>query len=103
MELSEIKSPVSLKAYSRNKGSHFFDSYSVHFYQESKKYLIKYAGNKVYFICTYWNPRVRQRGPVFSLLSMGKDGEVTIEQNSKNKEEIKKQYDEEIDIINDAI
>ena len=102
MELNKIKSPISLKAYSRNQGSHFFDSYSVHFYQEFRKYLIKYADDRVYFICTYWSPNVKQRGPVFSLLSMGDDGNVHIEQNSKNFSEIKKRY-EEIDDTNDAI
>lgn len=102
MELSKIKSPISLKAYSRNQGSHFFDSYSVHFYQEFRKYLIKYADDRVYFICTYWSPNVKQRGPVFSLLSMGENGDVCIEQNSKNFSEIKKRY-EEIDDTNDAI
>lgn len=102
MELSKIKSPISLKAYSRNQGNHFFDSYSVHFYQEFRKYLIKYTDGRVYFICTYWNPNVKQRGPVFSLLSMGENGDVLIEQNSKNLTEIKKQY-EKITNDNDAI
>ena len=102
MELSKIKSPISLKAYSRNKGSHFFDSYSVHFYQEFRKYLIKYADDRVYFICTYWNSNVKQRGFVFSLLSMGENGDVCIEQNNKNLVEIKKQY-EEITNDDDAI
>lgn len=98
MELSKIKSPISLKAYSRNQGSHFFDSYSVHFYQEFRKYFIKCTDDRVYFICTYWNPNVKQRGPVFSLLSMGVNGDVNIEQNSKNLTEIIKQYEK---IIND--
>lgn len=102
MELSKIKSPISLKAYSRNQGSHFFDSYSTHFYQESRKYFIKYADDRVYFICTYWNPNVKQRGFVCSLLSMGENGNVLIEQNSKNLTEIKKQY-EEITNDDDAI
>lgn len=98
MELSKIKSPISLKAYSRNQGNHFFDSYSTHFYQESRKYFIKYINDRVYFICTYWNPNVKQRGLIFSLLSMGDDGNVHIEQNSKNFSEIMKQYEK---IIND--
>lgn len=98
MELSKIKSPISLKAYSRNQGNHFFDTYSVHFYQESREYFIKYINNRVYFICTYWNPNVKQRGLVFSLLSMGVNGDVSIEQNSKNFSEIIKQYEK---IIND--
>lgn len=98
MELNKIKSPISLKAYSRNQGNHFFDTYSVHFYQESRKYFIKYTDDMVYFICTYWNPNVKQRGLVFSLLSMGVNGDVSIEQNSKNFSEIIKQYEK---IIND--
>lgn len=102
MELSKIKSPISLKAYSRNQGNHFFDSYSTHFYQESRKYFIKYINDRVYFICTYWNSNVKQRGLVFSLLSMEDDGNVHIEQNSKNLTEIKKQY-EKITNDNDAI
>lgn len=102
MELSKIKSPISLKAYSRNQGNHFFDTYSVHFYQESRKYFIKYTDDRVYFICTYWNPNVKQRGPVFSLLSIGVNGDVSIEQNSKYFSEIIKRY-EEIDDTNDAI
>lgn len=102
MELSKIKSPISLKAYSRNKGNHFFDTYSVHFYQEFRKYFIKYTDDRVYFICTYWNPNVKQRGLVFSLLSMGVNGDISIEQNSKNFSEIIKQY-EKITNDNDAI
>ena len=101
MELNKIKSPISLKAYSRSRGSHFFDTYSVHFYQENKRYLIKYTDDRVYFICTYWNPNVKQRGFVFSLLSMGENGDVCIEQNSKNLTEIKRRY-EEIDSNDDA-
>lgn len=102
MELNKIKSPISLKAYSKNQGNHFFDTYSTHFYQESRRYFIRYINNRVYFICTYWNPNVKQRGLVFSLLSMGDDGNVHIEQNSKNLTEIKKQY-EKITSDNDAI
>lgn len=102
MELSKIKSPISLKAYSRNQGNHFFDTYSVHFYQESRKYFIKYTDDRVYFICTYWNPNVKQRGLIFSLLSMEANGDVSIEQNSKNFSEIIKQY-EKITNDNDAI
>lgn len=102
MELNKIKSPISLKKYSREHGSNFFSTFSTHFYQESRRYFIKYTNNRVYFICTYWNPNVRQRGPVFSLLSMGINGDVNIEQNSNNISEIIKQY-EKITNDNDAI
>lgn len=93
MELSKIKSPISLKAYSRNQDNHFFDSYSTHFYQESRRYFIKYRNDRMYFICSYWNHNVKQRGPVFSLLSMGEDGNIHIEQNSKYFSEIMEQYE----------
>ena len=102
MELSKIKSPISLKAYSRSNGSKFFDTYSTHFYRESDKYLIKYVGDTLYFIAQYWNPLVRHRGPVFSLLSMSDTGAVIIEQNSNNFSEIKKLY-EKIDNTNDDV
>lgn len=102
MEISKIKSPISLKSYSREHGSGFFSAFSTHFYQESRRYFIKYINNRVYFICTYWNPNVKWRGPVFSLLSMGVNGDVNIEQNSKNLSEIVKQY-EKITNDNDGV
>lgn len=93
MELSKIKSPISLKSYSREHGSSFFSTFSTHFYQESRRYFIKHINGRVYFICTCWHPNVRQRGLVFSLLSMGVNGDVSIEQNSKNFSEIMEQYE----------